>query len=88
MTEVDRRVKAAGCALGVGVLVSMAVLAAVETGAQARAAPASHSGAQTSTQSTAPFALATSIASPTLTALPYGGEGCIGKDCFPFQVEP
>jgi hypothetical protein len=83
MTEVGRRVKAAGCALGVGVLVSMAALAAVETGGQAQTALTSRSGAQASTQSTAPSAPATSIASPTLTAMPYGGEGCIGKDCFP-----
>jgi hypothetical protein len=87
MTEVGRRVKAAGCALGVGVLV-MAALAAVETDGQAQAAPTSRSGAQTSIQSTAPSAPATSIASPIHTAMPYGGEGCIGKDCFQFQVEP
>jgi hypothetical protein len=88
MTEVGRRVKTAGCALGVGVLVSMAALAAVETDGQAQAAPTSRSGTQTSIQSTAPSAPATSIASPIHTAMPYGGEGCIGKDCFQFQVEP
>jgi hypothetical protein len=84
MTEPGRRVKTAGCVLGAGVLVTMAAVAAAEPAGQGLlATPAPPSGEHTSTQSTAPSTLATSIASPTRTAMPYGGEGCIGKDCFP-----
>ena len=68
-------VKATACAVGAGVFIAMGALTTAMNGGRAHAcAPTPESAGRTTVQSTAPSTLATSIASPTLTATPYGAE--------------
>lgn len=68
------RIKAPTAAAGAGALISMAVLATA-LGCGAHATAEGGGKGKTSTVSTAPSTLATSVATPAVTATPYGGEG-------------
>jgi hypothetical protein len=74
--RIGQGVKATACAVSAGVFIAMGSLSTAMNGSQAHAsAPTPESAGQITVQSTAPSTLATSIASPTLTAAPFGGEG-------------
>lgn len=70
-----KRMKTPAAAVGASALLGIVVLGTVPgAGVQAAAPPAGGAG-NTTIASTPPSTLPTPVATPTLTATPYGGEG-------------
>jgi hypothetical protein len=71
----SRAMKAPAAALGAAAVVGMVALSTAMSGGAHGATAAPGGAGITGIESTAPLTLATSIAIPTVTATPYGGEG-------------
>ena len=70
-TSMNARTAAAGA----GAVIAMVVLATALGGGAHATMPVLGGAGHTSIASTAPLTLATSVATPTVTATPYGSEG-------------